>query len=254
MSGETLVALAVVLAAMAAATVATLAYGRYSKRQLERRLKRIEARLGELSSLVTLQEPVFSRPLPWTSWTLSAGCLLRIRDSFAKRPIRTVVECGAGISTLHIGRFLAADGGRLVALEDDEVWARAIQRLVKEEGLSDVVTVLYRPLVEHQVLGHRVRWYDLGSPADLGLDSIDLLLVDGPPGVSGPMARLPALPILAPALADDAEIFLDDARRPEEQEILRLWQEALPSKLETSRGARPYARLVLEGSPNRQGN
>lgn len=232
---------------IAAGTAAVLVYSRRSKRLLEDRLRRLEGKIGELSALVSLQEPVFRRPLPWTSWTLSATCLLRIRESFAKRHIQAVVECGAGISTLHLGRFLAAEGGRLVSLEDDEVWAAAIRRLVEEEGLAQVVTVLHRPLVTHRILGREVRWYDVRSPADLDLDAIDLVLVDGPPGASGPMARLAALPVLAPALGAGAEIFLDDARRPEEQEILRLWQGMRPATVEVSRGARPYARLVLGG-------
>ncbi|MCB1036035.1 MAG: class I SAM-dependent methyltransferase, partial [Acidobacteria bacterium] len=177
MNTGTLLALAIALVALACCSAVLLAYGRHSRRQLEARLKRLDSQLGELSAKVALQEPSFSLPLPWTSWTLSASCLLRIRESFAKRTIRTVVECGAGISTLHLARFLAPGGGRLVSLEDDEVWAAAVRRMVEKEGLAEIVTVLHRPLVEHRVLGHSVRWYDVRSPRDLGLDTIDLILV-----------------------------------------------------------------------------
>ena len=64
MSSGDLLAWVAELVALAGATVTILAYNRYSKRQIETRMKRIEAKLGEVSSLICLQEPSFSRPLP----------------------------------------------------------------------------------------------------------------------------------------------------------------------------------------------
>jgi hypothetical protein len=55
------------------------------------------------------------------------------------------------------------------------------------------------------------------------INEIDLLLVDGPPGSLGEMARYPALHALENQLAPNAVVILDDAGRPDEQGIVRRW-------------------------------
>ena len=55
--------------------------------------------------------------------------------------------------------------------------------------------------------------------------SPDLLIVDGPPGIAGELARYRALPLLYDRLSDEAVIIRDDAQRDEEQPIVALWLE-----------------------------
>ena len=43
------------------------------------------------------------------------------------------------------------------------------------------------------------------------------------PGLTGNLARYPALPVLADRLAEGAYILLDDTERDDEQEILNRW-------------------------------
>ena len=52
---------------------------------------------------------------------------------------------------------------------------------------------------------------------------IDLLVVDGPPGLLRPQARYPALPVLRERLSPGASILLDDTHRADEREIVRRW-------------------------------
>ena len=61
-------------------------------------------------------------------------------------------------------------------------------------------------------------------------DGIDLLLIDGPPGYGDGMShsRYPAMPALADRMAPNAMVFLDDADREPEREIVARWSEALP--------------------------
>ena len=63
----------------------------------------------------------------------------------------------------------------------------------------------------------------------------DLLIVDGPPG-STPQSRYPAIPYFRESLADDYAVILDDANRPEEQEILKRWQAELGIPFQTGPG------------------
>ena len=55
-----------------------------------------------------------------------------------------------------------------------------------------------------------------------------MLVIDGPPESTGPLARYPAGPALFPRLANEGVVFLDDANRYTETEILRRWKMEFP--------------------------
>lgn len=65
-----------------------------------------------------------------------------------------------------------------------------------------------------------------------------LVLVDGPPGHSGPLARYPALPALLEQLQGEAgsgpplqvDLFLDDLERRDERQIANLWEQRLQAE------------------------
>ena len=70
-------------------------------------------------------------------------------------------------------------------------------------------------------------WYDEDMlPKDV---LIDLLVVDGPPGSTCRLARYPALPVFAEMMNKNACVFLDDANRKEEMEIVRRWRDENPN-------------------------
>jgi hypothetical protein len=74
-------------------------------------------------------------------------------------------------------------------------------------------------------------WYALtGLPAPL---EIDMLVIDGPPETTGPLARYPAGPALFPKLAQGAVVFLDDAMRDTETEILQRWKSDFPGLMQS---------------------
>jgi hypothetical protein len=136
-----------------------------------------------------------------------------------------VLECGSGLSTIVLGRLLAARGGRLVTIEHDAGWAAFVRRMVVEHGLQDVVTIVEASLAPAPV--GSLDWYDLDVvlPALAGL-AHDLLLVDGPPAwMDGhELARLPAVPVLAKHAAASCTVVLDDADRAGERQIVEVWE------------------------------
>ncbi len=69
--------------------------------------------------------------------------------------------------------------------------------------------------------GETLTWYDPAVFADLS--DIDLLFVDGPPGKSGPLARFPAVPVLADRCRPGAVVLLDDGGRPQERRMADRW-------------------------------
>ena len=140
-----------------------------------------------------------------------------------------MVELGSGVSSIVIGRLLAQRGGKLTAVEHDPDWAALVRRQVEREQLGDVVEVIVSSLEPHPTSWSGAPWYSRESVALLP-GGISLLLIDGPPGYGEGMAhsRYPALPALVNRLAVDALVFLDDADREPEREIIARWAEEVP--------------------------
>jgi predicted O-methyltransferase YrrM len=133
----------------------------------------------------------------------------------------TVLECGSGSTTVILAYACRAIGaGRVVALEHEPRFAAATRKMLEERGLAKWAEVRDAPLTEVGVGEAIWRWYD---PASLVDGPFDLVLVDGPPGGTGPEARYPAVPMLLDRLADDALVVLDDARRADERAIGERW-------------------------------
>jgi hypothetical protein len=51
-----------------------------------------------------------------------------------------------------------------------------------------------------------------------------MLVIDGPPGFIQKHSRYPALPLLHEALAERCVLYMDDAAREDEREIVKMWQ------------------------------
>jgi hypothetical protein len=113
-----------------------------------------------------------------------------------------------------------AGGGRLVALEHLPEVAEQTRLLLDRHGLSEWAEVRHVPLTTASTPRGRFPWYDVDPSSLMG---IGLLLVDGPPGATGPHARYPALPVLGGGLMADATIVLDDSERADEREVLDMW-------------------------------
>ena len=167
--------------------------------------------------------------LPWTEGAIRPAALVAVLNEIAFAERRRIVELGSGVSSIVIGRLLAQRGGKLTAVEHDPDWAALVRRQVERERLQDFVSVVVSSLEPHHASWSGAPWYPLESVALLP-GGISLLLIDGPPGYGEGMthSRYPALPALADRLAADAVVFLDDADREPEREIIARWAEEVP--------------------------
>ncbi|MDH5711928.1 MAG: class I SAM-dependent methyltransferase, partial [Gammaproteobacteria bacterium] len=52
---------------------------------------------------------------------------------------------------------------------------------------------------------------------------IDILVIDGPPGFLQKNSRYPSLPLLFDRLSESCSVFLDDAARDDERELVAQW-------------------------------
>ncbi len=162
------------------------------------------------------------RPLPPTrSYAASPDLLVELVRLIDRALPEQVVELGGGVSSVVIARRLAQHGrGRLTTLEHHREYAAATRAELDAFGVAERARVIDAPLVELTLEGETWPWYTLGAEVP---ERIDLLFVDGPPGVTRPHARYPAVPLLRERLAPGAGVLLDDTDRAEEQEIVRRW-------------------------------
>jgi predicted O-methyltransferase YrrM len=183
----------------------------------------LRAQARELEGLHQLYAGFQPRaPMPSSGqWALNPTDLLAVLHLIEQRRPRLVLELGSGTSTVWIAYALERVGGRLISLDHDPGYAEQTRTMLGAHGLTGVAEVRNAPLCPVEIRGTAFEWYD---PAALtGVADVDLLLVDGPPGSTGPMSRYPALDMLRGKLSRHATVVLDDIGRDDEQETLRRW-------------------------------
>jgi predicted O-methyltransferase YrrM len=171
-------------------------------------------------------------PLPGTrTWAASPDILNHLCRTVLARQPEQVFEVGSGVSTLTIAYCLKRLGrGRIVSLESDARFAEATRQMLAEHKLDGIATVVHAPLTDTEIRGEHWQWYDTARMPEV--PPIDLLFVDGPHGLTQPLARYPAIPMLLPRLAPRCVIVLDDGGRPDERAIAERWARELGSPAE----------------------
>lgn len=181
-------------------------------------------------------------------WAASPDFLIEVAKHAMQHKPKTILECSSGASTVVLARCCQLnDCGHVYSLEHDPIYAAKTQLLLAEHGLKDWATVTIAPLSgssEHP----GIPWYDT-TTLPVGLKSVEMLVIDGPPGASVKHARYPAFPVLMPFLMDACTVFLDDASRPDEQEIVNQWlsryQDFQLTQLVAEKGCAKLTRAVL---------
>lgn len=181
---------------------------------------------AQIEALLALQQELqLDRPLPSTrGWAASPDLLLWCWRHVRDRSPVSILECGSGTSTVVLAAACRRNGhGRVIALEHDAGYAEETRRLLEDHELSGWAEVRTAPLTERP--GEDRPWYRLDAVPD---GPIDLVIIDGPPGGVDHLARLPAVEVLHPLLADDAVVVLDDAKRSGERKVVERWLEEHP--------------------------
>lgn len=163
---------------------------------------------------------------PVRGWAASPDFLLVIaRHAKASCP-EVVVECGSGASTVVLARCMQLSGkGHVYSLEHDPRFAAATQAHLEQYELLEWATIVEAPLEHQEISGGTGVWYLPRTPLP---EHIDMLVIDGPPAETGPIARYPVGPLLFGRMAGGASVFVDDMIRTDEQEIVRLWLQEFP--------------------------
>lgn len=177
----------------------------------------------DLRSLLALEQPL----PPLRGWAASPDFLLELAKHSLRHKPKVTVECSSGASTIVLARCCQLNqGGHVFSLEHDSFYAAKTSALLADQGLRDWATVIIAPLIHHA--DHPdTPWYDLSS-LSVPNKICEMLVVDGPPGGDVVRARYPALPMLMPHMTERCDVFLDDASRSDEQEIVSRWIDKFP--------------------------
>ena len=180
--------------------------------------------LFDLYAVLDIHEPL---PL-MRGWAISPDFARLLVSLIRSEKPDTLVELGAGASTVVIAYCLKQLGrGHLTTVEHEERHAASTARDLARHGLQEWVTMVNAPLVDVKIEGTVYRWYDVDRLKSVV--EVDLLLVDGPPGIPRRLSRYPALPLLHERLSPGACVVLDDAARKDERRILTRWQAEYPA-------------------------
>lgn len=179
-------------------------------------------------SLHAFLQPHFPFP-PMGPEAVAPDLALILASQILQARPNVIIELGSGVSTLVAGYVLQRNGrGRLISLEHSEAFAAAAADSVARHGLNEYVQVVHSPLKTLVICGEDYQWYDRGFLRMLDHHSVELLLVDGPPGFIGKLSRYPAMPVLHDYLARNTIVILDDADREDERSIASRWSTEYP--------------------------
>ena len=165
---------------------------------------------------------------PLRGWAASPDFLLLLAEHVHRQQPKVIVECSSGASTVILAQCAKQNGkGHVYSLEHDVQYAEKTRQELIKQDLQNWATVIDAPLQDYSFAEQTYQWYKLDT--EIQTKQIDMLVIDGPPAFLNSCARYPAGPLLLPLLNKNAVVFLDDADRPDEQEIIKNWLSEFPN-------------------------
>jgi len=187
----------------------------------------LDERSVEIQNAIALQALGISYPTFLADWSLDSFLGRFLMQHLMEAHPKVIVELGSGSSTILIAKAMKTLGHEHehLAIDHDKRFLNITKQLAEANHVSDGIQFFECPLAELE--GSENSWYQ--NVVDKIADKkIDLLIVDGPPAVTQPWARYPALPQLHEHLSPQCVVILDDAVREGERKIAKQWCELYP--------------------------
>lgn len=169
----------------------------------------------------------FDQPLPVTeTWSAAPDFLTLISDYCLQHKPEVIVECSSGTSSIVLSQCCRINqSGHVYSLENGDEFLRKTGAQLNDFSLSEYCDVIHAPLKQIVLDEGDFQWYDVTGLTE---KKIDMLVIDGPPGFLQKHSRYPALPVLSDRMAEHCIVFLDDAARDDEQELVSIWLNSHP--------------------------
>lgn len=185
--------------------------------------------IGKLNN-ATWRTALAASERAFDEWSFNEDSLNLLEAQLRKARPRYTLEFGCGLSTFCTAALLnemwGPDGEWMVfGIEQDEVHAAWVRKILARLGLEHRVEIKVAPLVRQSTLGMEVASYDISKEEIAAFFKgrrPSFVVIDGPFG-EGPV-RLATLPLVLPYLEKDAVVLLDDALRDNELMIIKAWR------------------------------
>ena len=201
----------------------------------------------QLESFISLQNYLISESqlLNFHGWPISPDIALFLVQKIEENNYDLVIEFGSGTSTLLMSKVLKQralkspehPSPRLVTFEHNEKYFNQTLQALKQQSTEDQVDLVYAPLEPFSFEDETFSYYSCKEKFQALREALEnktqkvLVLVDGPPGATGPLARFPVLPYLLTSFPDQQiHMVLDDYDRADEKAIVKKWEELLEEK------------------------
>lgn len=126
---------------------------------------------------------------------------------------------------------------RVLTFEHNKKYFDKTLASLRASGVEHLVNLVHASLIDFTCDGEPYLYYDCDKALQQVADIYDgrtakiLVLIDGPPGATGPLARLPAVTKLLNYLGNHRlDLVLDDYNRAEEKEIAERWKKTISSR------------------------
>lgn len=177
--------------------------------------------------------------IAYTNMSMSPLTISHILNEININKRKSIIEFGAGNSTLFIAKLLQSSSSDIVfySVESDEEWIEILRAKLLKKGLARFVNFIHAPTKQHMIngFGEQRMWYDSEVIAkSIDGKKFDLVIVDGPLGTLAPLSRYPAIPFLDDHLQKSFAVFLDDYHRNDERQIAARWAKQLKNSTLTS--------------------
>jgi len=173
--------------------------------------------------------PLSNAYIPWSKSSIRPSAMAIILNELLINDRKVIVEFGSGISTIYIAKVLDECGGHIYSFEHDEGWFHFISSQLEKNNLSECVSLTYAPLRKSTYSLKNSLWYDESIVRNKIKNSIDMMIIDGPPAYSkeSSLSRYPAVPVLQSRLSKNYCIICDDIVRNGERKIVKMWEKEL---------------------------
>jgi hypothetical protein len=182
------------------------------------------------------------RYFPYTQNSIKPYSLLAFVNDIIINDRKTIVEFGAGISTIVIANMIEQHqlDKQLISFEHDANWIKIVESYIKSDAVK----------IHHVDVNDKAPFTYNEDKIKPVLDklSIDSVLVDGPPAYNWERrrSRRPVIDLFKSNLNPDRHcVFLDDVNRPSEYKSIKQWGKTLGAKGQTVNNCIGY---VIKGN------
>lgn len=173
----------------------------------------------------------------FSKFSMSPYGLLQLRNEIKSNKRKNIIEFGSGLSSILMARSILkhSPAGKIISIENDPYFCDDLNSYAFANNLHKIIKFIYAPLYPCPYLPQN-KWYDIRILREQidNQDKFDMAVIDGPPAWHNKikLSRYGAIPFVFDRLAEEYSIFLDDANREGEKEILKMWEKQYTLKFE----------------------